>query len=188
MDAVWKFAIVILVMAILVISCFCVLLRIRRMYKEHDRKRKIMRRNSEKYKRNKKLRRKKSLERAKTEGLYGGDKKRKEREWARYHGVNGIEDNVDVGDEDLDEREREMSGGFMPMRVQTESSIVPPMSMGMGMSSSPRTRQGNFKVRRVMSGKGARSRSPPRGMFAHPGQRGGWMDMATARAECRVRL
>jgi len=142
MDAVWKFAIVILVMAILVISCFCVLLRIRRMYKEHDRKRKIMRRNSEKYKRNKKLRRKKSLERAKTEGLYGGDRKRKEREWARYHGVNGIEDNVDVGDEDLDEREREMSGGFVPMRVQTESSVVPmPMGMpiGMGMGSSPRT-------------------------------------------------
>merc|ERR1719242_1429575 len=142
------FAIVILVMAILVISCFCVLLRIRRMYKEHDRKRKIMRRNSEKYKRNKKLRRKKSLERAKTEGLYGADKKGKEREWARYHGVNGIEDHVgDVGDEDLDERE--MSGGFVPMRVQSES--VACNSMGMGSSSRQLTGhghgQGNFKVR-----------------------------------------
>lgn len=168
MDDVWKVSIVILVMAILVISCFCVLLRIRRMYREHDRKRKIMRRNSEKYKRQKKLRRKKSLERAKTDGLYEKERRMRKmkKERAKYHGIHGVEDGVEVDADGVDDEERVIYGivGAPPMRVQTESTF---------RATSPSMNR-TGKVRRVMSGKGARSRSPPRGMYpgggVYPGQ------------------
>lgn len=162
-DTIWKFAIVILVMAILVISCFCVLLRIRRMYREHDRKRKIMRRNSEKYKRNKKLRKKKSLERAKTDGLGfhdASERKHKPRgrrqKRAKYHGLEPDDGQGVVG---LGHGMAGMAmgvpmGAHGPLRVQTESTFG---------TTSPSMRA--KRMRRAVSGKGARSKSPPRGLY-----------------------